>query len=214
MHTVSTTVYKYRELSPGAKEKARQWWIANIDESDYAESVIEDAEQVAVLLGVGMKTKEYKTLSGSVRSIPCVYWSGFCNQGDGASFEGWYRPKAGNYNRVKDYAPQDEMLHGIAQALDEAFDLAGESTHCIITTRGNYSHSGTMQFEFDEIQGEVPPEVVVAAEMLVIGALRSFADWIYRRLQEEYEYQTSEEAVAETMEANEYTFTAGGVRFG
>ena len=48
------------------------------------------------------------------------------------------------------------------------------------------------------------------AEDDVIQLLRDFADWIYRRLEEEYEYQTSEEAVAESMAANEYEFYEDG----
>ena len=43
--------------------------------------------------------------------------------------------------------------------------------------------------------------------------LRAFADWIYLQLQNEYEYQNSDEQVAETIEANEYEFTVDGKRF-
>ena len=38
--------------------------------------------------------------------------------------------------------------------------------------------------------------------------------WIYRTLESEYDYQNADEQVDENIEANEYTFTAEGRRFG
>lgn len=43
---------------------------------------------------------------------------------------------------------------------------------------------------------------------------RTFADWIYRQLESEYEHVNSDESVAETIRANEYEFTADGKREG
>ncbi len=211
--TVETEVYLYAELSSSAKERARQLWVDAMDSSDYAEYVVEDAGRIAELMGIESKRRPFKTMGGSTRYEPCVWWSLF-SQGSGASFEGRYRPKDGSYERVKAYAPQDEVLHGIAQAFDEAFKLGGEQMRCSISTRGNYSHSGTMQFEFDWCDDSVSEENFGAAQKLVIEACRNFADWIYRQIEKEYEYQSSEEAIAEAMEANEYTFTAEGKRFG
>jgi bacillopeptidase F (M6 metalloprotease family) len=48
----------------------------------------------------------------------------------------------------------------------------------------------------------------------ITQALRDLAHWLYRQLQREYDYLTSNEAVDESIEANEYTFTAEGRRFG
>jgi len=44
--------------------------------------------------------------------------------------------------------------------------------------------------------------------------LRDLARWLYRRLEQEYEYRTSDEVVDETIIANDYTFTESGRRFG
>ncbi|MDE0377784.1 MAG: antitoxin of toxin-antitoxin stability system, partial [Rhodospirillales bacterium] len=52
------------------------------------------------------------------------------------------------------------------------------------------------------------------AEDTVIEALRDLARWLYRQLQSEYEHQTSDEAVDEIVQANAWTFTAEGNRFG
>lgn len=52
------------------------------------------------------------------------------------------------------------------------------------------------------------------AEEIVTEALRELARWLYRQLQIEYDYLTSDEAIEEGIIANEYTFTKGGWRFG
>lgn len=44
----------------------------------------------------------------------------------------------------------------------------------------------------------------------VTKALRDFNRWIFRRLQDEYEYLTSDEQVEESIRANEYEFTEDG----
>ena len=52
------------------------------------------------------------------------------------------------------------------------------------------------------------------AEDSVTEALRDLARWLYRQLEQEYSYQTSDEVVGEAMEVNEYMFTEAGIRFG
>ena len=52
------------------------------------------------------------------------------------------------------------------------------------------------------------------AEDTVIEALRDLARWLYRQLQREYEYLTTDAVVDETIGINEWTFTAQGRRFG
>ena len=48
----------------------------------------------------------------------------------------------------------------------------------------------------------------------MIEALRDLARWLYRQLEQEYEFQTSDAVVDEAVVANEYTFTETGHRFG
>jgi hypothetical protein len=52
------------------------------------------------------------------------------------------------------------------------------------------------------------------AEDDLIEALRDLANWLYRALEREYEFLTSDEIVDENISANDYTFTAEGRRFG
>ena len=52
------------------------------------------------------------------------------------------------------------------------------------------------------------------AEDIVVEALRDLAHWLYRQLEQEYEFQSSDEMVDEAIIANDYTFTEDGRRFG
>ena len=52
------------------------------------------------------------------------------------------------------------------------------------------------------------------AEDVVIEALRDLARWLYRQLEREYAYLTSDAVVDEAILANGYTFTEAGQRFG
>lgn len=42
--------------------------------------------------------------------------------------------------------------------------------------------------------------------------MREFADWIYSRLEAEYEYQNADEQVDESIRINEYEFAEDGNR--
>jgi hypothetical protein len=57
-------------------------------------------------------------------------------------------------------------------------------------------------------------DMTADTEETVTQALRDLARWLYRQLEQEYEYQTSDETVDEAIAANGYTFTEAGRRFG
>lgn len=56
--------------------------------------------------------------------------------------------------------------------------------------------------------------MTVEAEEILAEALRDLARWLYRQLECEYDYLASDEAVDETIAANDYTFTEAGRYFG
>ncbi len=53
---IETTVYRLDELSPAAKEKARDWYREGGLGYDWFESVYEDFERICEILGVRIKT--------------------------------------------------------------------------------------------------------------------------------------------------------------
>jgi hypothetical protein len=58
--------------------------------------------------------------------------------------------------------------------------------------------------EFD--QAEIEAVIYEKIENLIVDLRKEFL----KQLKDEYEYQTSEEAIVETLEANEYLFTKEG----
>jgi len=49
-----------------------------------------------------------------------------------------------------------------------------------------------------------------SAEDAIRDCLRSFADWIFKQLEDEYEWANADEQVDESIIANEYEFTENG----
>jgi hypothetical protein len=202
---IETTVYQFDELNPEAKERARDWYreASSADFAEFhAESMYEDFLRVAEIFGITIRT--YRKTYG-------IYWSGFSSQGDGASYAGHYRYAKGTPKKIREYAPQDTELHRIADDLQHLQRLCFYTlTASINAGNSHYSHSGTMRFE---VENRLGGEVAEGYQENLTQLLRDFADWMYRQLEKEYEYQNSDEVVDENIRANEYEFTENGARF-
>ncbi|WP_026380429.1 hypothetical protein [Afifella pfennigii] len=210
---VETTVYRLDELSEGAKEKARVWYRQGAFDHDWFEFVFDDFERVCEILGVRLRTRAVPLYGGGTRQKPCIFFSGFWSQGDGASYEGNYSHAKGAARNIRDYAPKDGELHRIADALQAIQRRNFYQLHATISHRGRYCHEYSMAISVGRVS-PVYQDMTAEAEDDVTEALRDLARWLYRRLEREYEYQTSDEVVDETIVANDYTFTASGRRFG
>ena len=197
MTTKTIECFKYSELSDEAKEKARDWYRrASEEDSFWSECVLEDAKTVGELLGIDFAMRGKK---------PCIWYSGFWSQGDGACFEGTWRYRAGCVKAVKDYAPQDTELHDIAKALRDASRKVFYTARARVVHSGRYCHECSVSIDIESEKGD--PESV---ENDIAEALRDFMCWIYRSLEKEWDYQNSDECVAENIEANDYDFDADG----
>lgn len=127
----------------------------------------------------------------------------------GACFEGSYRYKKGAVAALKSECNDAELIR-IAKGLQEVqrkhfYKLSATCTH-----RGYYSHSGCMDVEVEHC--EDPYRDIGEAEQEIRGLLRDFADWIYKQLNAEYDYQRSDEAVEEMLTNNPYEFYENGAR--
>lgn len=152
-----------------------------------SESVIEDFCMIADILGVRLGTRR------SEKAHEAVHYSGFWSQGDGASFEGNYRFKAGSVAAIKAHAPLDKELHAIAARLQAAQRKCFYAATARITTSGHYSHEYTMQFdcEYDEFGDRERDHYHPDAENEIRESMRSLARWLYRQLESAYEYGAS-----------------------
>jgi len=192
---VCLKVFQYDELSPEAQETARQWF-AGEGFDFWDEPSIDDTKACGAQFGI---------------EVEKVYYSGFWSQGDGACFEGSYSFRKGGVKAIKEYAPQDRELHRIALALSKIQKRYFYGLSATVKHEGRYSHEnctriyvGNSNNPYDEAPVEVQDEVA--------NLLRKFMRWIYRHLQDEYDYQTSDENVAESIRINEYDFYQDGKR--
>lgn len=208
-HTV--TVYKFDELSEEAKEKARDWWRrGEMENGGDCETVFEDAATIADLFGLDIRQTRKTNSKSESWCDPTIYFSGFWSQGDGACFKGTYRYKKGALAAVKAYAPKDEELHRITKELQAIqrryfYRLTASCKH-----RGNYYHSGCMSVDVEDAEDSY--RNIGTAEDDITQLMRDFADWIYKKLENEYDYRMSDEQVDDAIIVNEYEFTEDGER--
>jgi hypothetical protein len=71
-----------------------------------------------------------------------------------------------------------------------------------------YVHSSTMcvsEWEYyDDIDmDDVDDKIIDHIEEALLHAFKALADWLYKTLEAEHDYRTSDEAVIDTLEANE-----------
>lgn len=202
-----TTFYTFDELSDSAKERARDWWRnASAEDNDFAESVIEDAAECLLILGIDVRQRTARLMGGGTRQEPAVYWSGFSYQGDGACFECSYSYRIGSTGQIRAHAPLDTELHRIADGLRAVqrpyfFTLTAGARH---TGRDVGAESVSIDVESERRR------VTEEDEETVKDLLRDCMHWIYRNLEREYEYRNSDEQVDESIRANEYEFDEGG----
>lgn len=199
--TTTCTIYKFAELSDEAQQAAidgyrdgglgYEWWNCAYD----------DFLRVADILGVATAHEK-------------MQFTGFCSQGDGASFTGSYSYKKGALKKIKEYAPQEKTLHDIAQRLQSA---QKKWFYRVQTEIGSlcwrYSHARTMscnsQVPAQDQNGYMEP-VDTQTDRVIEDAMRDLADWHYRRLEAEYDYLMSDEYAREVIQINEYEFTEDG----
>jgi hypothetical protein len=200
--TITKTAYPYAELSPEAQETARQWYANLIGSDEIGDSVVSDAAEVADRLGISFKTRPVKLHGGGTRYDPCVYWTLSYCQRDGAHFEGSYSYKKGSVATVCSYAPEDIKLHDIARRLYAVQRRNFYRITADVTQGRGYEHGATINV--DNVNEK---DAVTVAE-----CLRDFMRWIYDQLRANYNYLTSDEQVAEAIEANGYLFDEDGNR--
>lgn len=210
---IETTVYRLDELGGTAKDSARAWYRECGFECDWYDTVYEDFERICVILGVTFKSRTMRLHGGGTRQKPCIWFSGFSSQGDGACWEGYYSYAKNAPAAIRDYAPKDDLLHRIADTLHAVqrcnfYQLRAETTH-----RGHYYHEYCMSVAVTR-DSPTWQDMTEEAEDTVIEVLRDLARWLYRQLEQKYEYLSSDGIIDEAITANDYTFTSVGQRFG
>ena len=125
-----------------------------------------------------------------------VCWRGFSSQGDGACWAGSVTCPAGRPSAVARECPQDSEIQRIAQAWRDLQRLNFCQIRGRVSANDRYMRTSVDVYDKD------------GANQIV----SDFADWIYRSLEKEYDYQMSDECVDENIRANGYEFDEDGAR--
>lgn len=192
--TITYEGYTFDELDEDAKNRARSWYAEELCQ-DWYDAVYDDFLEIAKILGIETTAKK-------------IYFSGFWNQGDGAMFEGRYSYKPGSVKAIMEYAPQDTELHRIAKTLQEIQRPYFYSLGASIKHSGHYYHSHSNIITVDNCY--TYQDVTRQTEDDLSEALRDLMDWLYKTLETEYEYLTSDESIKESAEINEWLFNKSG----
>ncbi|MBT4332700.1 MAG: antitoxin of toxin-antitoxin stability system [Candidatus Cloacimonetes bacterium] len=195
MNTHVHTTYQFDELSDEAKEKSiESHYDWNVDGYEWHEWSFDDFKEVGKILGIEIKD---------------IYFSGFSSQGDGACFEGNYSYEKQSLKNIKAYAPLDEDLHNIAKELQKIQRKNFYGLWANVKHSGHYYHEMSTNIQVgsdNESMGGANDEAHEGIQEI----LRSFMQWMYSRLEKEHDYLTSEEAIKESIIANEVEFNEDG----
>ena len=184
MRVIEKTIYQFDELSDAAKEKAREWFRDALADDWGAESVIDYAKHDGALIGFG---------------VDRVCWRGFWSQGDGACWAGSVTYYRGRPSDVARECPQDAEIQRIARAWQD------------LQRRNNNQVRGRVSADYRHMRTSVSAYWADGSDEDDANQIVSeFADWIYRSLEKEYDYQMSDERVDETIRANKYEFGENG----
>jgi len=192
METISINTYSFNELSKEAQQKAIENLHDINTDHEWYEWVYEDFKTICSILGI---------------EIDNIYFSGFYSQGDGACFEGSYKYNKQAVKKIKEYAPTDTVLHDIAARLT---DLQKRNFYQLLAYT---KHSGHYYHEYCTditIERNDYKDISAGVESDMKDTLRSLMKWLYRSLESSYNYLISEEAIKETIIANEYDFYENG----
>ncbi len=195
--TIRTKVYLFNELSKDAQSKAIQHFSDINTDYNWSESTID----------------EFKG-NDEFFDITNVYYRVFWSQGDGAMFE---------YDRIN-----KDFVNSVIDTLklpNWKKEVLKKCTYVAANGKqwGHYYHekSVTHNINIESDNGaQYYPNIERLIELYsgeiedaIIDKYEDIARELYKTLENEYNYLTSEESIKETIIANEYEFTKEGNRF-
>lgn len=214
--TKEITVYTFNELDDRAKDKVRSWFTQDVDLS----YVVDNAKERGAEKGFIVEDVQY-SLSYS--------------QGDGASWTG----SVNALQFIEQHIPPDHRLFARCVILAELIREGWAAILIPIDRRSYmYSHSNTMAtgdwHHVDPEDAEDGEPLRISKGILegadarelalsigfgylsyeiqeeALAAAKKFADEIYKDLREAYEWEISDEHIAECAEINDWQFDADG----
>lgn len=171
---IEITIYRFDELPEAAKDNARAWYREGAFDHDWYDAVYEDFQRIAEILGIRLRARTSRLMGGGTSESPRIWFTGFWSQGDGAAWEGSYAFNKGASSAIRSYAPMDQELHRIADALlavqrRNFYQLQADVRH-----RGSTYHAFTMDVAVTR-ESPVGQDMTEDAESIVTDLLRDLA---------------------------------------
>ena len=139
-----------------------------------------------------------------------VYYSGFCSQGDGASFTGSYKHVVGGLKAVKEEFT-GTWFKDVIEYLELLEAINKKCFYSLlyrIDSRGNYCHANTMNIHYiDDYRGN---RDFSKYEDDLLEYTRAIGNEFYSMLEKSYDGYLSDEYLIEDIENNEYEFYENG----
>jgi len=183
----------FTELNQGNQERA----IAEIRDNDgyldyeWYKPLSEDFEAILFILGFySVKT----------------YFSGFSSQGDGACFTAKYEYGKGSVKAIKKFTPLDDELHSIAQRLQDIQAKVIYDLGITIEHTSRYYHEKSVTVYLWSRRDLVSDDKLYEYDEEVTELIEELSSGYYKRLNEQYDYLMSDEAVKEHIIYNELEF--------
>lgn len=193
MKTKTIQLYEFDELSEEAKAKVLENnRDINVDDSHWYSFVYDDWKER--LEGMGFEDPQISFLS---------FWS----QGDGASFTSKRVDVLKFLTAQKAKGRFKSILKAIKADKAEVNASVGR-----IDRRYSHEHAVKAYVEYYSTEDRFSADENLADELrdFIADTVRTLSRKIYRELEEEYDGLVSDEAVIDTIKANEYTFRSNG----
>lgn len=204
MRTEQIKIYKFDELSDKSKETAiaNNHYI-NLIDGWYEYEMDNFHNDVLEKYGVDIPLENFR-------------FTGFCSQGDGASFTVDFTPKEIDVLLSKlNFTYSSPSIRSICEN-----NLDG----CIERIDYQYYHKYTVQVNIDNIirwnDKEIPAALVSKIDYdieriqkIITVWKNDLCDLLYKNLEDEYDYLASDEAIREALIANECEFLEGGTGY-
>ena len=157
------------------KKIIAKYYDINVD-YDWYEYTIEDLTKILEFCGFS----EVK-----------IGFSGFSSQGDGANFIGKYRASDVDFKALKEYAPNETAIYERALSIYNKVKEFENPDFTLYRISSHYEHENTVSIKDTEFPDSAYPET----EESILQDCRDIMHVIYMKLEEEYAYRTSEQAL-------------------
>ena len=191
MQTINVELFTISELSEQTRQKAIEKERSHCDvDLSYT---VEYIEEILTCLGF---------------QSPKISYSGFSSQGDGLSFtcDNW-QYKKGMLDNIKQVTTNKDVLEWAQCLYSESKDTFFKLSFCVERTSKRYAHQNTVIIA-DNLGSDyqLSDKQIDLLEDIKNGLCLVF----YRMLENDYDYQLSDEYIVESLSSNDVLFLESG----